>query len=858
MFVFPLIPGSHPSSPFPQVPWLHADLLQRVPAFPTAPAPSAAAAAAAGPGSSTMRPSASPVAIASARTAALRSSLQHLASFLDSMDRLRVPLESERSDVVRAHALAASTAGSGGNGNGNGNGNGSEVKDLDATAKRALKVQRFKRERELKGRLEAIRRRKAERQQRVRKARPGAGAQADAGEDASADGAAVGSGLEDDDDDDEVDEREVSLQAGGSVLPSCYLRSLPNPYLSSPASPTQSDRSGTTANPFAPEALDDRLRKREGSHRAAAAAAAAAAAGGRQLVPPQAIACATLAQDVIEGRVPREEIANHRHTAPMVFGPMSLMSAAAKRGPGSGSVLGGITGSMSGSGSAAARDPLASLRVFQPSHSVARMSIEEAGEREMAMMAAWKERTRKEMEEQGMIVREDDGKGQGKGEDGEDEVDEEEEERRMGGRYLDDEEDVDKARKWDDYTDDHRRGSGGPGGAGMMMGMGGGMGGAMGGAMGYPGGGGMPRGGPGGGGMHMGGGPRALPVVKLRGLPFSCEEGDVAEFFAGLDVVDVLFLRRDSKFSGEALVVFGNAIQAELSLQVRGGTRVTGLVVFGNDLAAREILNPRIPLIPRFPRIPRIPLPPHIPRIRPLQRNRMSMGRRYVEIFRCKRADYYNAVANEVAQDGGQYKGPGARRARGQVRAAEGGRCAQGSTAAILENPPVFSSTPTSPSHHTPSLPSPPHLIHSMPFFPPLSRPALVPPPPPAETQGHQGAGRMGGGRPYRGYGEGGGGGMDGHPAVEHTGVLKLRGIPYSATKQDIVAFFDGFPLSESSVHIVVGADGRSTGEAFAEFASPGDAAAAMGRDRSRMGTRYVELFASSREEAARGVAKAK
>ncbi|CAI5996608.1 unnamed protein product [Closterium sp. NIES-65] len=714
------------------VPWLHADLLQRVPAFPTAPAPSAAAAAAAGPGSSTMRPSASPVAIASARTAALRSSLQHLASFLDSMDRLRVPLESERSDVVRAHALAASTAGSGGNGNGNGNGNGSEVKDLDATAKRALKVQRFKRERELKGRLEAIRRRKAERQQRVRKARPGAGAQADAGEDASADGAAVGSGLEDDDDDDEVDEREAWMLALRLAIVKAMdlVDSLARErqMLHEAASADykfQSDRSGTTANPFAPEALDDRLRKREGSHRAAAAAAAAAAAGGRQLVPPQAIACATLAQDVIEGRVPREEIANHRHTAPMVFGPMSLMSAAAKRGPGSGSVLGGITGSMSGSGSAAARDPLASLRVFQPSHSVARMSIEEAGEREMAMMAAWKERTRKEMEEQGMIVREDDGKGQGKGEDGEDEVDEEEEERRMGGRYLDDEEDVDKARKWDDYTDDHRRG---PGGAGMMMGMGGGMGGAMG----YPGGGGMPRGGPGGGGMHMGGGPRALPVVKLRGLPFSCEEGDVAEFFAGLDVVDVLFLRRDSKFSGEALVVFGNAIQAELSLQ----------------------------------------------------RNRMSMGRRYVEIFRCKRADYYNAVANEVAQDGGQYKGP--------------------------------------------------------------------------ETQGHQGAGRMGGGRPYRGYGEGGGGGMDGHPAVEHTGVLKLRGIPYSATKQDIVAFFDGFPLSESSVHIVVGADGRSTGEAFAEFASPGDAAAAMGRDRSRMGTRYVELFASSREEAARGVAKAK
>ncbi|GJP56282.1 hypothetical protein CLOM_g15351 [Closterium sp. NIES-68] len=448
------------------VPWLHADLLQRVPALPAAPAPSSAAAASAAPGSSALRPASSPATIASARTAALRSSLQHLASFLDSMDRLRVPLEAERSDVVRAHALAASAAAGSGS---SGNGSGSEVKDLDAAAKRALKVQRFKRERELKGRLEAMRRRKAERQQRIRKARPGAGAQADAGEDASAEdaGAVAGDDLEDDDED--IDEREAWLLALRLAIVKALdlVDSLARERQMLQEAATadykfQSDRTGASMNPFAPEALDDRLRKREGSHRTAAAAAAAAAAGGRQLVPPQAIACATLAQDVIEGRVPREEIANHRHTSPMVFGPMSLMSAAAKSGPGSGSVLGGITGSMSGSGSAAARDPLASLRVFQPSHSVARMSIEEAGEREMAMMAAWKERTRKEMEEQGMIVREDDGTGgKGKGEEGEDEEDDGgEEERRMGGRYLDDEEDVDKARKWDDYTDDHRRGWG--------------------------------------------------------------------------------------------------------------------------------------------------------------------------------------------------------------------------------------------------------------------------------------------------------------------------------------------------------------------------------------------------------------
>ena len=34
----------------------------------------------------------------------------------------------------------------------------------------------------------------------------------------------------------------------------------------------------------------------------------------------------------------------------------------------------------------------------------------------------------------------------------------------------------------------------------------------------------------------------------------------------------------------------------------------------------------------------------------------MHMGRRYVEVFRCKKADYYNAIAREVEQDGGAYR----------------------------------------------------------------------------------------------------------------------------------------------------------------------------------------------------------
>lgn len=93
---------------------------------------------------------------------------------------------------------------------------------------------------------------------------------------------------------------------------------------------------------------------------------------------------------------------------------------------------------------------------------------------------------------------------------------------------------------------------------------------------------------------------------------------------------------------------------------------------------------------------------------------------------------------------------------------------------------------------------------------------------------------------------------------AEHTGVLKLRGLPFAATKDDIVGFFGGSitdlpPLAHDSIHIVTSMDGRPSGVAFVEFNSPEDARAAHQQmDRQSMGTRYVELFASSREEATR------
>eukprot|EP00878_Enallax_costatus_P024880 GHUV01026574.1.p3 GENE.GHUV01026574.1~~GHUV01026574.1.p3 ORF type:complete len:112 (-),score=30.17 GHUV01026574.1:1508-1798(-) len=42
---------------------------------------------------------------------------------------------------------------------------------------------------------------------------------------------------------------------------------------------------------------------------------------------------------------------------------------------------------------------------------------------------------------------------------------------------------------------------------------------------------------------------------------------------------------------------------------------------------------------------------------------------------------------------------------------------------------------------------------------------------------------------------------------------------------------------------------GRPTGVALVEFASPADAQAAAAKDKQMMGTRYIEVFPSSRDE---------
>lgn len=241
---------------------------------------------------------------------------------------------------------------------------------------------------------------------------------------------------------------------------------------------------------------------------------------------------------------------------------------------------------------------------------------------------------------------------------------------------------------------------------------------------------------------------KPFPVVRLRGLPFTATEYDIYEFFQGLEPVDVVLVRRDSRNTGEAYVLFGTAMQMDFALQ----------------------------------------------------KNRHSMGRRYVEVFRAKKQDYYGAVATFVA------------------------------------DPPPQAFPENADEQGVPVNPIPqqqPGRGPGGPMLPPQMPQGVSPPPMRTEQQS------------------------------EHTGVLKMRGLPFSATKDDIITFFDDrsfdiSPLVHDSIHIVTSMEGRPTGVAFVEFASAEDAKTAMRKDRHTMGNRYVELFASSREEATRAATNAR
>jgi len=73
---------------------------------------------------------------------------------------------------------------------------------------------------------------------------------------------------------------------------------------------------------------------------------------------------------------------------------------------------------------------------------------------------------------------------------------------------------------------------------------------------------------------------------------------------------------------------------------------------------------------------------------------------------------------------------------------------------------------------------------------------------------------------------------------------VKLQGLPYRATRQDIIDFFRGYDFVETSVEMGLDRSGRPSGEALVVVRSP-EVALAVKRDKDNtfLGDRYVKIF---------------
>lgn len=285
-----------------------------------------------------------------------------------------------------------------------------------------------------------------------------------------------------------------------------------------------------------------------------------------------------------------------------------------------------------------------------------------------------------------------------------------------------------------------------------------------------------------------------FPGVRVRGLPYDAILEDILLLFQGLVILDI--------------VVVGNAY---------GQGAAEAFVVFQNPMDYQMAL----------------------------QRNRQPIRHgTYVDIYQGKRSDYHAAITAQYMQMEQQGQGDGH---RPQLQSQENTWASGGST------PNPHSGVPTQ------SLMSHPAQMNQGGNMGTSSAGGYKLP---SNAPGGQNTGTYKGPRPGRGEsrnkgnsgrGNGRGGGIQ---VGDHTGYLRMRGLPFTSTKKEIFDFFSDYDPVEATICLTYRSDGRATGEGYIAFNHPDDAKEAMGLHRNTMGSRYIELFISNKEEHGRAQAR--
>ncbi|XP_019856017.1 PREDICTED: heterogeneous nuclear ribonucleoprotein F-like isoform X1 [Amphimedon queenslandica] len=78
-------------------------------------------------------------------------------------------------------------------------------------------------------------------------------------------------------------------------------------------------------------------------------------------------------------------------------------------------------------------------------------------------------------------------------------------------------------------------------------------------------------------------------------------------------------------------------------------------------------------------------------------------------------------------------------------------------------------------------------------------------------------------------------------------GVVRLRGLPYGSTEDNIRDFFQGIAISHITMQL--NESGRETGEAFVELFHEEDVDRALDRHKKVLGHRYIEVFRTTRSD---------